>query len=123
MTLAQGSEVAKIAGDAISKSSDFGFAALFLMVVFITAAAYAAAKFWFIEKPESNTRRETQEKNAESMQKIAVAISAISEQLDQHTKLHEDHSNNLSTIRKQLQQFQQELHARFRKSDVAAKGA
>lgn len=76
MLLAQTAEVSKIVGQALTQSSEFGAMTYVLVVFLLVVACERGANFWWIVKPESITRRETEKSIASSLNTFAVNSSA-----------------------------------------------
>ena len=76
MLLAQIPEVAKAASQFVSDSSQFG-AMTYVLIVFLTiVACERGANFWWIVRPESIDRRDTEKSIASSLNTFATNSTA-----------------------------------------------
>ena len=83
MVLAQIAETTKVISQAVTQSAEFGPMTYVLIVFLIVVACERGANFWWIVKPESINRRETEKSIAESLNIFATNATATTALLQQ----------------------------------------
>lgn len=102
MLLAQIAEATKAAEKAIAESTQFGFAAYFLMVFFLVTVAVSLLKWWFVEHPNAKCQRDCNMKIADAVQQMTVTAAATHQVLDENNAWQRAHDARLSAIDKTI---------------------
>lgn len=83
MLLAQIAETTKVVSQVLDQSTEFGPMTYVLIVFLLVVACERAANFWWIVKPESVSRRETEKSVAASLNTFATNATATTALLQQ----------------------------------------